>query len=737
MGSSAVAQQAQRFGLIGPSYTSQSVNADAQSTINWYPEIIESQSGNAPIVLYPTPGTKTFIDLAPGAHTSVRGTFTVVGRTFAAQGANFVEIFKDGSGLVQGNVANDSLPVTFAASPQQLLIAAGGVAYVFDLGLNTLTPIPGATFDGPVSIVGICDDFFIAVIAESKEFYVSAPLDATDWVTNGNAIVSVFPDNIVGMLVDHREIWFWSDTQSVVYFDSGAIFPFDVIPGAFIEAGLAAKSTPVQLNNTVFWLGADARGAGVVWQGYGYTPQRISNHAIEFAIQGYTRIDDAVGFSYQDQGHQFYVLYFPTPSKTWVYDTLTGMWHERGFWLTTVGQFRAAHYWNHTFNFGKHLVGDWQSGKIYQMNIPVLTGATWSFVTDDGNPIRRVRRAPHISNAQKRQFFAELQVYLEAGLGPEPPIDFIAPSQVIQQTQFGMAKAFGGAQVTIPVTPGRIVVLVAIGRGSQGGFGIVDTLGICPGGIPNAYGGILDTMTGFWNNFSMYAYPTKTASGPCTFTVSSLQSFNGTALFVYEFAGTITAVDAFSRLVTNAIAQNTGANSGSGTVNAGTIAGNAGDLIMAAGFALQNGQTIAVAGGGYTSDGTESFLDAINHVSNDVNSAHQIPAGAGPFPTDFAITGGPGEWGVVGISIAKGGGVVQPGNPGRGPELVLRWSTDGGHTWSNEYARDCGKSGQFRKRVRWTRLGRARDMVFEISTADAWGPRIIDGYLEYIPGTGI
>jgi len=52
-----------KFPLVGPSYTSQSVNADCQSTINLYPERIESGEGNANIVLYPSPGTKVFVDL--------------------------------------------------------------------------------------------------------------------------------------------------------------------------------------------------------------------------------------------------------------------------------------------------------------------------------------------------------------------------------------------------------------------------------------------------------------------------------------------------------------------------------------------------------------------------------------------------------------------------------------------------------------------------------------------------
>lgn len=352
----------------------------------------------------------------------VRGEEFINGRAFAVSGNGFFELFANGTFTNWGTVANDALPVTMAASPQQLLLASAGTAYVFDLMLNTLTAIAGATFPGPVAQAGICDDFFLLTIQNSKEFFVSAPLNATDWVTNGSAIVSVFPDNIVSMFVFQRQIWFYSDTQSVVYYDSGNIFPFDVNPNAFIEAGCAAENGATLFNNSIGWIGADARGQGKIWIASGYTPSRISNHAVEFAIQSYTRIDDAVGFSYQDQGHEFLCFYFPTPSVTWCYDAMTGMWHQRGFFVQAIGQFRAAHYQNHMFAFGKHLVGDWQSGNVYQINIPVALAGAWDFATDAGNPIRRVRRAPHVSREQKHEFHIELQVYVETGLGPQPPL---------------------------------------------------------------------------------------------------------------------------------------------------------------------------------------------------------------------------------------------------------------------------------------------------------------------------
>lgn len=61
---------------------------------------------------------------------------------------------------------------------------------------------------------------------------------------------------------------------------------------------------------------------------------------------------------------------------------------------------------------------------------------------------------------------------------------------------------------------------------------------------------------------------------------------------------------------------------------------------------------------------------------------------------------------------------------------MLRWSNDGGHTWSNYYVQNIGSTGEYTKRVIWRRLGTARDRVFEVSFSDAVKARIIGASLE-------
>ena len=62
-------------------------------------------------------------------------------------------------------------------------------------------------------------------------------------------------------------------------------------------------------------------------------------------------------------------------------------------------------------------------------------------------------------------------------------------------------------------------------------------------------------------------------------------------------------------------------------------------------------------------------------------------------------------------------------NTGQGsdPQIMLRWSDDGGHTWSNEHLSNMGKIGEYYRRVFWRKLGmtvKLRDRVYEVSQTD-------------------
>lgn len=602
--------------LVGPSYTSQSVNADCQKTLNWYVERDESGLGKSEMTLYPTPGKKLFASL-PGEK-QVLGNYEFNGRVFAA-GNSLFEVFYGGNTINRGTLLSaNGQPVTFAANQaNQLLIAAGGNLFIFALDTNLLTAVDMTQLQGPVDQVGFSDGYFVALIRNSNEFQLSNILDGTTWDGTMVSKVEVFPENIVSMIVSFRELWFLGNRHTTAYEDTGDIFPYAPIPSAYMEQGCGAQFATVNMDNSGFWIGADSRGTAMAWRANGYTPARISTHAIEFAWSQYPRIDDAIAYAYQDQGHTFWVIYFPSANATWVYDAATNMWHERAFWDPSTGRFTADRSRCHCFAFGKHLVGDWATGNIYDMSI--------NYLTDFGNPIRRIRRAPHISEEDQWIKHHSLQLAMESGLGPEPP--FMASSQVSYPTSITLEDELGTLWLVTINDAGTLLITQLAGPGEDG-------FGTNPGG----FGG--DGFGGDEGTFDSTANPIF------------LNSFNASWLLGVTIIGNLTTI-------------------------AVPFQGSYPSVIQLA-------------------SPNNLFGLLVNSLGN-IQTSLLIP--------NFALAP-------------------------RGPIMSLRWSNDNGHTWSNYYDKDAGQAGEYRKRVMWRRLGRARDRVYEVSTADPFSARIIDAYLK-------
>ena len=145
-------------------------------------------------------------------------------------------------------------------------------------------------------------------------------------------------------------------------------------------------------------------------QATGYQPQRISTHAIEYAIQNYADITDALGWGEQHEGHLWYVLTFPSANATWVYDLTTNLWHERAYLTPATGELGRHRANAHTFAFGKHLVGDYADGRLYELDEQTYT--------DDGDALKWLRRCPYVAAPNLPYvFFHWLQLDMETGVG--------------------------------------------------------------------------------------------------------------------------------------------------------------------------------------------------------------------------------------------------------------------------------------------------------------------------------
>jgi len=73
---------------------------------------------------------------------------------------------------------------------------------------------------------------------------------------------------------------------------------------------------------------------------------------------------------------------------------------------------------------------------------------------------------------------------------------------------------------------------------------------------------------------------------------------------------------------------------------------------------------------------------------------------------------------------------------GANPQAMLRWSDDGGHTYSNEHWASMARIGQYGRRVFWRRLGmtqKLRDRVYEVSGTDPVKIIILGAELQISP----
>lgn len=403
--------------FCGGSYTSQSPVTDAERTANWYVESSESKGATSQQSLYPVPGFNLFCRVSSiGCRANFSmgtGGTSISGRTFAIFGSMLWEIFANGTATNRGTVAVNQDPATICTNGDggfQLFITSGGNGYNYDLLTNTLTAI--TSLAGAATMGGQLYGYFVAFDASRNQIRISALFDGTTWDPTQFLARTIGADPWTAMLVTpYGQIFLPGSQTGEFLYNAGTFpFPFAPDPSGLIEEGIAATFSVKQAAKSAAWLSTNKNGGYQVMRASGFTPQRISDHALEDKLAGYQRVDDCIAETYEERGHAFLLLTFPAAKATHCYDFNSGRWHERPLWISETNSEDGAHAVFHCFAFNKHLMGDRTSGALYEMSNAYGTDV-------DGRVIRRVRRAPAIISEHRRVFFAAFEVLLQSGLG--------------------------------------------------------------------------------------------------------------------------------------------------------------------------------------------------------------------------------------------------------------------------------------------------------------------------------
>ncbi len=407
--------------ITGPSYDLNVRKADVQRSINLFPTIVESGDGKSPAILESIPGLSAFSDVTAQVRSMY---YTANGRLFIVAGSQLVEVSSSGAVSLRGNMATLVGSIDISENLNQLIITDGTNGYVMAFATNAFSQIVGPGWLGSQRSA-VIDGYAVFVKPSSQVFYISDINDATSLDPLDFASAESSSDNIVTHIADHGQLFLFGSSSIEIWDNVGASdFPFSRNNGARIETGCSAAFSVRKLDNTVYWLGQDERGGGIIWKLNGYTPVRVSTQAIEERLQSISDTSNALAYTYQQDGHSFYAINVPGLDTTLVFDVSSGSWHERAeFFDGTYRQHRGRF---HVYAFNRHLIGG-DDGKIYEYDKDANTNA--------GDFLCRDRISPHTALPNyERMSFSSMQVDCVVGKGKP---DGSAPALMMRYSDDG------------------------------------------------------------------------------------------------------------------------------------------------------------------------------------------------------------------------------------------------------------------------------------------------------------
>lgn len=402
--------------ILGSSYVARTPNAADSRMVNLFPEIVP-EGGKEPAFLQRCPGLVDTGYLSEAGVIFIKALYVATKTNTEIQ---YLLIFNSDGQIYRldsigtpltyvGNFLGTSANIVCDDNGTQIFIANGIYAYIFNMATLAFAQVVDVDFTSALSVTYL-DGFFVFNQQQTQKIWVTALLDGTSVDPLDFASAEASPDAVMAVIANHGELLVLGRDSIEWWYNAGtAGFPFARISGAYDETGCVSARTVAKLDNSVFWLGQDERGIGIIYRTEGYRAVRVSTHAIEWQIQRYSTISDAVAYTYQQDGHAFYVITFPTGDATFVYDVATQAWHERASWDGTSfhrhrGNCRALFQ-------GVNLIGDYAKRLVYRLNPDVYL--------DNGVAIKWLRSWRALGtglNTLKRSAHHSLQLDCETGV---------------------------------------------------------------------------------------------------------------------------------------------------------------------------------------------------------------------------------------------------------------------------------------------------------------------------------
>jgi len=367
--------------------------AGQEALINVYAESSEG-SKRFPFTLKGTPGLALWVELDS---LEVKALYVLGNLLYAFTATKLYTVDKSTVVTELGDIDIQGV-ASVESNGKQIVLVDGFKGFSYDTETEVLQEITDDAFY-PARTVTFVDGYLIFDRKGTNQFFWTDPYSLIfDGLSFASAEAS--PDELMSIIANHRELLLFGEITTEAWYSSGgADLPWTRNNGAFIEKGIAAPRSASVVDNSVVWVGSDR----MVYQSQGYTPVRISTHAVEKTLSA-VDVSDAFAYEYHDKGHLFYMLTIPSLDLTWCWDASTRQWHIRRDYH--FGRHRSN---CHTFFAGRNLVGDFQNGRIYDM--------TEQEYQDDLTTIKRVITLPTVDSGRSFLTVYSLELIMAVGVG--------------------------------------------------------------------------------------------------------------------------------------------------------------------------------------------------------------------------------------------------------------------------------------------------------------------------------
>ena len=421
-------------GFLGGTYRMRSPRLGVEQCLNKIP-VVAGAAGSkppGPLVFINTPGSRLFGTAGNGP---VRAIHYEDGRCFCISGTEAYQISAAGGATKLGDVAASQLPAQIAVNGSggtQAMFSSGGSGYIWNWDTEVWAEITDSDFPDAVQAIAFSDGYFLAVGYQTRQVNYSALFNGISWAAADVFQKSQTTDHIRNLSVINKTIYLigsktiepWKNTGDALV----TFAPMQII----IEQGIDPFGGIAKVGQALAWIGHNEHGKGRAYWDVNLSPVPFSHPGVEDIWSTYGRTDDAVCWTMLYRGQLLFVVSFLTEQATWAANMTTNppIWFEMGYLNPATGEQEAHLGRCHAFAFGgKHLVGSRIDGKIYELRADAYYDDL-DVDNANGDPIRRVRRSPHVFVPQRSMTINRFGMRVDAGVanatgqGSDPQLMF-------------------------------------------------------------------------------------------------------------------------------------------------------------------------------------------------------------------------------------------------------------------------------------------------------------------------